>query len=213
MSFVECYLPYFRQRLINCQLAALLPLQSLFTESSCVDQLLASPYFSSVLRAPCSLCCMFLFSSLFIIQFFLRVGGQSVWGVCWFISGVAVGILHATYLLTCRSVFPKQVWRLHLAAQEPSCYLSVMWHGEIVYRLGVQGVRVLILLGVFFCQVWIQCLSKIFDLQISCCLFLPSSHILDMIYSFMYFATHLGVCVFIHLFIHLAIYLFLSSFI
>jgi hypothetical protein len=45
--------------------------QSFFTKSLPRDQLLALPPFSSVLTAPCSLCCMFLFSSLFIVHFFL----------------------------------------------------------------------------------------------------------------------------------------------
>jgi hypothetical protein len=31
-------------------------------------------------------------------------------------------------------------------AREPSYFLSVMWCGEALYRLGAQGVRVLILL-------------------------------------------------------------------
>jgi hypothetical protein len=66
---VDCSLPYFKQRLITHSLSALLPFQSLFTESSSGDQLLASPPFSSVLKAPHPLWCMFLFSSLFIIQF------------------------------------------------------------------------------------------------------------------------------------------------
>jgi hypothetical protein len=70
MSFVDHYLPYFRQLLITCPLSALLLFQSLFTESSCGDQLLAPSHFS-VLRAPTPLCCVFFFSSLFIIQFFL----------------------------------------------------------------------------------------------------------------------------------------------
>jgi hypothetical protein len=39
----------------------------LFTESLCGDQLLAPPLFSGVLRTPSSLCCMLLFTSLFII--------------------------------------------------------------------------------------------------------------------------------------------------
>jgi hypothetical protein len=42
-----------------------------------------------------------------------------------------------------------------------------MWHGEALYGLGVQGVEVLILLGALFLQVWLQNLSKIFDLQSS----------------------------------------------
>jgi hypothetical protein len=45
---------------------------------------------------------------------------------------------------------PKQVWSLRLVARELSCFLSVMWHGEALYGLGVQGVKVLILLGAFF---------------------------------------------------------------
>jgi hypothetical protein len=67
-------------------------------------------------------------------------------------------------------------------AQDSSCFLSVTWCGEALYGLGVQGVRVLILHGGFiFCQGWLQCLSKIFDLWSSCCLLLPSS-------------CHLGFC-------------------
>jgi hypothetical protein len=34
--------------------------------------------------------------------------------------------------------------------QEPSCFLSVACYGEAFYGLAVQGVGVLILLGVFF---------------------------------------------------------------
>jgi hypothetical protein len=52
-----------------------------------------------------------------------------------------------------------------------------MWHGEALCGLGVWSVRVLLLLGgFFFCQVWLQNLSKIFDLWSSCCLLPPSSH-------------------------------------
>jgi hypothetical protein len=81
MSFVDCSLPYFRQCLITHQLLALLPFQSLFTESSHGDQLLASPSFSGALTTPRPLCCMFLFSSLFIFSFFFcGVVPQSVQG-------------------------------------------------------------------------------------------------------------------------------------
>jgi hypothetical protein len=46
--------------------------------------------------------CSFFFSSLFIIQFsFFMVGVYSVQGLCWFIPGVAVGIL---VLLICSPV-------------------------------------------------------------------------------------------------------------
>jgi hypothetical protein len=37
MSVVDHYLLYFRQQLITCLLSALLPFQTLFTESSCGD--------------------------------------------------------------------------------------------------------------------------------------------------------------------------------
>jgi hypothetical protein len=45
---------------------------------------------------------------------------------------------------------PKQVWSQCLAVWELSCFLSVTWHGEALYGLGVQGVEVFILLGAFF---------------------------------------------------------------
>jgi hypothetical protein len=45
---------------------------------------------------------------------------------------------------------PEQFWSWRLVAQDPSCFLSVTWHGEALYGLGVQGVEVLILLGAFF---------------------------------------------------------------
>jgi hypothetical protein len=55
---------------------------------------LAPTPFSSLLTAPCPLCCVFLFSSLLIIQiFFARWGVSLPRGLCWFIPGVAVGIL------------------------------------------------------------------------------------------------------------------------
>jgi hypothetical protein len=70
------------------------------------------------------------FSSLFIIQafYFYFFAGQGVSlsrGLCWLIPGVAMGVPHVTYLLTCWSASPKQVWSWHLAVQEPSCFLSL----------------------------------------------------------------------------------------
>jgi hypothetical protein len=100
---VDHCLPYFRQCLITLPLPGHLPFQSLFTESLHGDQVLAPPSSSIVLRAPCPLCSMFLFISLFIIQvFFLLGGGVSLSrGLCWFIPGVAMGVPCAAYLLTC----------------------------------------------------------------------------------------------------------------
>jgi hypothetical protein len=67
MTFVDLYLPYFRQQLITHQLSALLPFQALFTENSCRYQHFKLPLFSSALTALCPFCCMFLFSSLYIL--------------------------------------------------------------------------------------------------------------------------------------------------
>jgi hypothetical protein len=54
----------------------------------------------------------------------------------------------------------------------PQCNLA--WKNLVWAE--VQGFGVLILLGGFvFCQVWLQRLSKIFDLWSACCLLLPSS--------------------------------------
>jgi hypothetical protein len=80
MSFVDHYLPYFIHWLITCTLLALLPFQSLFTESSCGDQLLAPPPSPVCLWHPDPLLHV-LFSSLFVIQvFFCGVGGNSAHG-------------------------------------------------------------------------------------------------------------------------------------
>jgi hypothetical protein len=63
-----------------------------------------------------------------------------------------VGEYHVTigvHLLVCW-MSPKQVWSWHLVAQEPFCFLSVLWCGEALYGLWVQGVKVLILFGALF---------------------------------------------------------------
>jgi hypothetical protein len=35
-------------------------------------------------------------------------------------------------------------------AHQPSCFLSVKWHGEAFHKLGVQDVEVLVLLAALF---------------------------------------------------------------
>jgi hypothetical protein len=78
MSFVDSYLPYFRQRLITCPLLALLPFQSLFTESSHGDQLLTPELFSGAPEHPAPLCCVsFSVPCLLFSLVFVFVG----WGV------------------------------------------------------------------------------------------------------------------------------------
>jgi hypothetical protein len=129
MSFVDCYLPYFRQQLITSLLLALLPFQPLFTESLHRDQLLALPPFSSVLSASCPLCCVLVFSSLFIQLFFYFLQGGSVCpGGYAGLSQRWLGeyrVMLGAYLLVCL-MSPKQVWSWYLVLQEPSSFLSVM---------------------------------------------------------------------------------------
>jgi hypothetical protein len=152
MSFVDCYLPYFRHWLITHLLWALLPFQPLFTEGSLTDQLLVPPCFSSALSATPPLCCVLVFNSLFIVQFSLFAGeGQFAQGLCWFILGVdgVNCVMLGTHLLVCQ-MSPKQVWSQCLAAQQRSCFLSVTWCGDAFCRLGVQDVEVLILLAASF---------------------------------------------------------------
>jgi hypothetical protein len=60
---------------------------------------------------------------VFLFFVFLQGRGLSVQGVMLFYSRLAVGIQHTTYLLTCWSESPKQVWSQHLVVWEPSCFL------------------------------------------------------------------------------------------
>jgi hypothetical protein len=69
----------------------------------------------------------------------------------WFILGVAMGISHDAWCLPVGLLMsPKQVWSWCLVAQQPSCVLTVMWWGEALYGIEVQGVEVLILLDALF---------------------------------------------------------------
>jgi hypothetical protein len=149
-EFVDLSLPYFRQRLITC------PLLPFYLSSLCLlkvtmeisSLLLPSSLACSEHTAP-SAVCPFQFLVYYSV-FFCGMGVSLSRGLCWFIPGVAVGIPPATYLLICWSPSPKQVWSQYLVAKEPSCFFSITWHGEALYGLRVQGVRVLILLGSFF---------------------------------------------------------------
>jgi hypothetical protein len=150
-SFVDCYLPYFRHGLINCPLLAFLPfnLCSLKVHMEISSLLLPISTVLSEHHSP-SAVCPFQFLVYYSVFFFKLGRGQSAEGAMLIYPRVAMGISHATYLLTCCSASPKQVQIQHLAPQEPSCFLSVKWSGEALYRLGVQDVGVLLLLGGFF---------------------------------------------------------------
>jgi hypothetical protein len=127
---------------------------------------------------------MFLFSSLFIIQlffffvfcFFCEAGFSLSRRLCWFIPGVAVGLLHATYLLTCCSASPKQFWSQCLTVWDPSVF-SVLCGVEKLYMgWGFKVSGFWFFLEFFSWQVWFQHLSKVFDIWSSHCLLLLSSH-------------------------------------
>jgi hypothetical protein len=84
------------------------------------------------------------------------------------------------FLLTFCSASPNQVWSWHLVAREPSCFLSLMWCGEALHGLGVQGVRILILLGGFFSAKYGSSISARFLINgVHSVCFLPLVTILD----------------------------------
>jgi hypothetical protein len=175
MSFVDHYLPYFKQQLITLLLSAHLPFWkfawsstpcSSSPASAVACQPSTSPGFvywkftwrSANCSSPLLQCAQctpppVLHVAFQFLGFFFWWGGGGVSlprGLCWFVPGVAMGVPCAAYLLTCWSASPKQVWSWSLVTWEPSWFLSVMWCGEALYGLGVQGVGVLLLLGGFF---------------------------------------------------------------
>jgi hypothetical protein len=126
---VNHYLPYFRQWLICHLLSAgyfhRLCLLKVLTEFSSLS---LPPSLVSSKHPALSAMCTFQFFIIFFNYYFFFLRGRSLsWGLCWFIPGVAVGITHVTYLLTCWSASPKQAWSRCLVVWEPSCFLS--YHG------------------------------------------------------------------------------------
>jgi hypothetical protein len=109
-----------------------------------------SPLWCTYSTPPPLLCVSFQF--LVYSSFFLW-GGESVCpGVYAGLSLELLGEYWVTlgaHLFVCQ-MSPKQVCSRCLAAQEPSCFLRVMWHGEAFHGLGVQSVEILILLGALF---------------------------------------------------------------
>jgi hypothetical protein len=147
------------QRLDSCLL-----LQASFTENSHRDELFAPPPFFSVLRAPRPLCCMSFLVPFLLFRFFfffLWGGGQSVqgamlvytWGSC-----VNTMCHLFAYLLVCVSQAGLDPVSgstgFLLFSQCNMAWRSFVW-------VGGSGVRVLLLLcDCFFCQMWLQHLSK-----------------------------------------------------
>jgi hypothetical protein len=166
------------QKWVDHSLLVLLPFQSLFTESSCRDQLLALPPspVQSENPIPCAMG-SFQFLVLYSVLFFCRVGVN--------LSRSTVCCLFA-HLLVC----------VYQACLEPVSGFTTpavsVKHGMEKLCAGWEF-RVLefcFFLVVFFCQVWLQSLSKIFDLWSSCCLHPPSScHLGSSIVTFYFVIT------------------------
>jgi hypothetical protein len=110
MSFVDCYLLYCRHQLISGLVSALLPFQPLFTEGSCGYQLLAPPPFSGALPAPHPLCCVLVFSSLFIQLYFF--------------GSVGVSVCLGTMLVYPKSGSGNTTWGLVLTCWSAECFPS-----------------------------------------------------------------------------------------
>jgi hypothetical protein len=148
MSLVDPYLPYFRQRLITfcifslCLLKVSMEISSLpfYPSQVCFLQL-------------CPFCCVLVFSSLFIVQFFgFFLGGSVCQGAMlvyprggW---GNTVWNLALTCLVWWKS--PKQVWSLDLAMVRALfiCQCNVVWRSFLPAR--GSGCQSLILLSALF---------------------------------------------------------------
>jgi hypothetical protein len=125
-------------------------LQALFTDSLSGELPLPLSAVHSKHPALFAVCSFQLLVYYSVFWFYCRAWVSLSRGLCWFISGVAVGVLCAAYLLTCWSVSLKQVWSQRPAVREPSCFLSVTWQVDALCGLGVRSVRVLVILGGFF---------------------------------------------------------------
>jgi hypothetical protein len=137
MSFVDHYLPYFRQQLITALLLAFLPFLPLFTESSHGDQLLASPPFSGVLSVflPPLLCVSFQF----IVYYSFFLGGcQSAQGAMLVYPRGGWVKTTQCWALTCLfcQMSPKQFWSLGLAAVAALLFsqCNVAWRSSVWAR-------------------------------------------------------------------------------
>jgi hypothetical protein len=114
--------PAFSKRLVYLQFREGLPLPT-----------------SSVLRAPCPLCCVFFVLLLIIQLFFSFFPG---WGsVCPGVyADLALGCLwenHVQLSLPCGLCLPKRSGSWRLVVQEPSWFLCLLWSGNAMHRLRV----------------------------------------------------------------------------
>jgi hypothetical protein len=121
-----------------------------------ISSLLLPPLLQCAYSTPPPLLCFsfqyLFYCSVFCCCCFVGQGGLSAqWAMLVYPMGGwgEYHVMLGAYLLVCR-MSPKQAWSWHMVAQEPSCFLSVIWYGEDFHRLGVQGVEVLNLLGALF---------------------------------------------------------------
>jgi hypothetical protein len=124
-----------------------------------------------------SLCVSFQFLVYCSVVFFCRVGVILPRGLCWFILGVTGGKPHDALWS------PVGLPNVSQAGLEPlSGGLEALLFSQcnVAWRsfpqVGVQDVKVLILLALYFCQVWFQRLSEVLESQSSCCLLLRPNH-------------------------------------
>jgi hypothetical protein len=92
MSFVDCYLPFFRQWLITHPLSALVLFQPLLKVSMEISSLLLPLLWCAISNSALLLCVSFqsfVYCSVFC---FVRGGVSLPRGLCWFIPAVARGI-------------------------------------------------------------------------------------------------------------------------
>jgi hypothetical protein len=123
-------------------------LQAFFTDSLHGEQLLAPFPLSSVLRAPhpaCPFRFLVYYSGFFVFFCFAGLGSVCPGAMLVYPRGDCGNT--ACHLFThLWSASPNQVWSWHLVVREPFCFLSVMFCGEALCRLGVQVARVLLIL-------------------------------------------------------------------
>jgi hypothetical protein len=151
MSFVNRYLPYFRQWIITYPLLALLPFQPLFTESWWISAPCPSPFLWYAFGNSVPLLCVSFQFLVYCSGFFFFVGVSLPRGLCRFILAVAGGKVHDSGCSPDGLLNVSQAGlKLASVAQQPSCFLIVMWYGEAFHGLGVQDVKVLILLVALF---------------------------------------------------------------
>jgi hypothetical protein len=109
----------------------------------------APPSFSRAQDTPPSLLHVFFLFAYCSFFFFCRVGVSLSRGLCWFFLGVAVGVLHVTYLLTCWCA--KQPSACAWWCGSPPSFSIYRGMGKLWAGWGCRGVRVLPLLCGFSC--------------------------------------------------------------